>query len=165
TIFVGFDQTISGAACKTLRVTAVTQAVTLNVLQAAPLIVWSNPTNIVYGTALSGTQLYAAANVPGSFSYNPPAGTVLDAGAGQALSVTFTPADPTDYVSATKTVMIDVTRAQPIITWPDPAPIDDGTTLGPAQLNATANAPGSFIYTPPAGTVLSAGSGQILSVA
>src|SRR6185503_5837966 len=40
-----------------------------------------------------------------------------------------------------------------------------GTPLGAAQLNATANVPGSFAYTPAAGTVLAAGNGQLLSAA
>jgi hypothetical protein len=35
--------------------------------------------------------------------------------------------------------------------------------LGGAQLNATANVPGSFVYTPLAGTVLTAGTNQVLS--
>ena len=51
----------------------------------------------------------------------------------------------------------------PSINWPTPAPISYGTALGSAQLNATASAPGVFAYTPPAGTVLPAGT-QTLSV-
>jgi hypothetical protein len=39
-----------------------------------------------------------------------------------------------------------------------------GTPLSSAQLNATASVPGTFAYTPAAGTVLPAGSGQTLSV-
>jgi len=35
--------------------------------------------------------------------------------------------------------------------------------LGAAQLNATANVPGAFVYAPPAGTVLNAGNNQSLS--
>src|SRR5580658_2158977 len=51
----------------------------------------------------------------------------------------------------------------PIITWNAPAAISYGTALSSAQLNATANVPGSFAYTPAPGTVLKAGS-QTLSV-
>ncbi len=142
---------------------AATQSVTIDVAQAAPVIVWPKPTNIVYGTALSDTQLSALANVQGTFSYNPPVGTLVDAGNGQALSATFTPADTANYSTVTKLVSIDVSRATPIISWHNPAPIDNGTVLSAAQLNATANVPGTFIYSPPPGTVLSAGSGQTLS--
>jgi hypothetical protein len=50
------------------------------------------------------------------------------------------------------------------VSWPTPAAISYGTPLGGMQLNAVGNAPsGSYVYTPLAGTVLSAGS-QTLSV-
>jgi len=54
--------------------------------------------------------------------------------------------------------------ATPTITWPAPAAITYGTALSSTQLNATANYPGTFAYTPVAGTVLGAGS-QKLSAA
>jgi hypothetical protein len=50
------------------------------------------------------------------------------------------------------------------VTWSAPAAIVSGTALSSTQLNATANVPGAFVYTPPAGTVLPAGLGQTLSV-
>lgn len=62
-----------------------------------PVITWPKPADITYGTALSATQLNATANVPGTFVYNPPAGTVLAAAAIQPLSVTFTPSDLVHY--------------------------------------------------------------------
>ena len=40
----------------------------------------------------------------------------------------------------------------PTITWTAPAPIDWGTALSTAQLNATSNVPGTFTYSPTAGT-------------
>ncbi len=43
------------------------------------------------------------------------------------------------------------------ITWPAPAPINYGTPLGTGQLDATSTKAGAFTYTPPAGTILSAG--------
>src|SRR6201982_2548745 len=66
---------------------------TIIVLKATPVITWATPADITYGTALGVTQLNATANVPGSFVYNPLAGGVLNAGAAQTLSVTFTPTD------------------------------------------------------------------------
>jgi hypothetical protein len=124
---------------------------------------WANPAAIVYGTALSGAQLNATATVPGTFAYTPAAGTVLGAGSGQSLSVTFTPADTTLTVM-TRSVTINVLKATPAITWANPAPIGYGTALGAPQLNATASVSGTFTYSPPAGTVLGAGGGQTLSV-
>jgi len=132
--------------------------------QALPVITWANPTGIVYGTALSATQLNATADVAGTFVYNPPAGTVLQYGAGQVLSVTFTPDDLATYAPATKTVTIDVARYVPVVTWPAPAPIPAGTALSATQLNATTTVDANFVYTPPAGTVMSAGAGQVLAV-
>jgi hypothetical protein len=50
----------------------------------------------------------------------------------------------------------------PVITWPSPSPIGYGTALDGTQLNASASVPGSFSYTPAAGSVLGAGP-RILS--
>src|SRR5207245_707741 len=125
---------------------------------------WATPADLVYGTALSATQLNATASVAGTFVYTPPAGTVLSAGAGQTLSVTFTPTDAANYTTATRTVAITVAKATPTITWPTPADVVYGTALSATQLNATTRVLGTFVYTPPAGTVLSAGAGQTLSV-
>jgi hypothetical protein len=52
----------------------------------------------------------------------------------------------------------------PTITWPTPAAITYPTPLSATQLNATANVPGTFVYTPAAGTVLAVGWWQTLSV-
>ena len=52
----------------------------------------------------------------------------------------------------------------PVITWPNPAPISVGTALGATQLNATTTVPGTFVYTPAAGTQLPVGTGHTLSV-
>ncbi len=56
---------------------------------------------------------------------------------------------------ATQTISLNgsATIGTPIITWPTPAAVYYGTPLSATQLNATANVPGTFIYTPAAGTV------------
>lgn len=51
----------------------------------------------------------------------------------------------------------------PVVTWANPAAITYPTPLGAVQLNATANVPGTFVYTPVSGTVLNAGT-QTLNV-
>jgi hypothetical protein len=135
---------------------------TLTVNKVTPTITWSNPADITFGTALDGTQLDATADVPGTFTYGPAAGTVLGAGT-QTLSATFTPADAVDYNTVTQTATLTVDKATPTLSWPDPADITYGTPLGDTQLDATADVPGTFTYSPAAGTVLSAGS-DILSV-
>jgi hypothetical protein len=142
-----------------------TVTVTAAGTKTTPVITWNTPAAIIYGTALSGTQLNASTTVPGSFAYTPGSGTVLSAGAGQMLSVTFTPTDTASFNSATNTVAITVNRATPLITWANPADITSGTPLGPTQLNATTtpNVAGTFTYTPPSGTVLGVGAQQALS--
>ncbi len=85
----------------------------MTVAKAAPAIAWSNPADIVPGTPLGDAQLNAAASfkgapMPGSYSYNQPAGTVLNAGPAQTLSVTFTPSDTTNFSTATASAQINV---------------------------------------------------------
>ena len=138
-----------------------TATVTLTVNKVTPVITWAAPAAITYGTALSATQLDATASVAGTFVYTPAAGTVMAAGT-QTLSVTFTPANTTDYSTVTVMVSLTVNAATPIITWATPAAITYGTALSATQLDATASVAGTFVYTPAAGTVLAAGS-QILS--
>lgn len=77
---------------------------------------WAAPAAITYGMALDIAQLNATADVPGTFSYSPDAGTVLNAGNAQLLSVTFTPDDPLSYAPSTATVTIDVQRAPLTVT-------------------------------------------------
>jgi len=97
----------------------------LNIAGAAyPTLTWSNPTDIVYGAALGGPQLNATAtynstNVPGTFSYNPPLGTVLNAGQGQTLAVTFTPSDTNSFMPITAQVTLNVDPAPLTITAND----------------------------------------------
>lgn len=129
---------------------------TIVVLPAATTISWPAPASLVYGTPLGSGQLDAVGSVPGSFSYSPPAGTVLPAGQ-TVVTATFTPTDSVDYTPSTATQTITVTRANPKITWPSPASVVYGTPLGSGQLDATGSVPGNFSYSPPAGTVLPAG--------
>jgi subtilisin-like proprotein convertase family protein len=77
---------------------------------ATPAVTWATPADIVYGTALSGTQLNAASTVPGNFVYTPPVGTVLNAGSNQTLSVTFNPTDTGGYVPVTTNVSLNVLK-------------------------------------------------------
>jgi hypothetical protein len=137
-------------------------SVTVTVNKATPSIIWTTPSAITYGTALSSTQLNATSATAGAFVYTPAAGTVLGAGS-QTLSVTFTPTDTTDYSIATTTVTLVVNKATPTVTWATPAAITYGTALSGTQLNATSSVPGTFVYSPVAGTVLGSGT-QTLSV-
>jgi hypothetical protein len=137
--------------------TTATDAVQITVSPAAPTITWAKPSSITFGTALSSTQLNATTAVPGSFIYSPAAGKVL-AGGPHTLSVTFAPTDTTNYQAVTETNLITVNAAVPTIAWANPSAITYGTALSSTQLSATAPVPGSFTYSPAAGTVLTGGT-------
>lgn len=88
---------------------------------AMPAMTWPAPADIVYGTALSATQLdatvvYNSSPVPGTFTYTPAAGTVLNAGDNQTLTVVFTPDDTGSFLPITNSVMINVQQAPLTIT-------------------------------------------------
>jgi hypothetical protein len=247
-VAVTFSPTAEGAASGVLTVagSAGLPATTIALSGAGiapkltPAISWP-PSAITYGTALGAGQLNATADVAGTFDYSPAAGTTLDAGTGQLLTVVFTPADTDHYASVTTTSFVDVapaspavtviaataeydgqphaasatatgvngealgpiaitydgqsappvsagtyavvasiaangnysaasvsaslviTRATPVLTWPAPPSITYGTALDGGSLNASASVPGTFIYTPAAGTVLGGGAGQPLT--
>src|SRR5207249_11398433 len=107
-----------------------------------PAVAWSPPAPMVYGTALSIDQLnatatFAGTNVPGSLVYSPPSGTILDAGLGQPLVVTFTPSDTGLCLSASCFTSLDVTQAPLTVTansasrlYGEAAPIFTGTVIG-----------------------------------
>ena len=141
----------------TTQYTTATITVQLMVNPNTPTIAWPTPAAITYGTAVSSAQLNATSTIPGSFVYSPVAGTVLGAGT-QTLSTTYTPNNATDYTAATAKVQLTVNKATPSITWPTPAAITSGTTLGSTQLNATTSVPGTFVYSPAAGTTPALGS-------
>jgi hypothetical protein len=86
----------------------VTLNVTITVTRATPVVTWNAPGAIVSGTALSAAQLNATADVAGTFSYSPAAGTVPAAGT-NTLTAVFTPDDTADYAAVTKTVTLTVT--------------------------------------------------------
>jgi uncharacterized delta-60 repeat protein len=94
--------------------------------QTTPTINWPNPSAITYGTALSATQLDATASVPGSFNYTRNIGTVLPAGSGQTLSVTFTPSNTTAYSTASASVTINVNKLTPTLVVQGVTAIYDG---------------------------------------
>lgn len=86
------------------------------VTKTDPVISWTNPADINYGTPLSETQMNATSNVAGTFVYTPAIGTVLGIGNSQQLSVVFAPANTNSYNTVTKTVFINVKKATAQIT-------------------------------------------------
>jgi hypothetical protein len=99
--------------------------------------------------------------VPGTYVYTPPATTIEPVGT-DTLSVTFTPTNSSGYTTVTGTTQLVVTKATPVITWPTPTPINVYERLTGTQLDATAatpqgaSLPGTFVYSPVAGTYFTA---------
>src|SRR5438552_2466164 len=83
TILPTGTQNLTVSAAATAFYSAATATRSILVRSATPVINWSNPAAIVYGTPLSATQLNATSSVPGTFSYSPAPGTTLNGGAGQ----------------------------------------------------------------------------------
>ena len=98
------------------------------------------------------TTIYTIDNVAGSYP----------------IAATLSSASPA-VAGSSGTNTLTVNRATSAIAWPAPAAISYGTALSSTQLNATAtgagaNVAGTFVYSPAAGTALSAGNNQTLSV-
>ena len=94
-----------------------TSSGTLTLGKVTPVITWSNPAAIDYGTALSATQLNAGCSAYGTLTYTPPAGTVLPAGT-NTLHVDFAPTDTDSYNTASMDVSIVINAvATPFSTW------------------------------------------------
>ena len=69
-----------------------------------------------------------------------------------------------NYIVTTNDGVLTVNETMLSTAWATPAPIYYGTALGGAQLDASANIPGAFTYTPAAGTVLNAGTNLLTAV-
>jgi len=75
----------------TFTISATLQSVTgTTSVTIVPPFVWQTPAPITYGTVLGPAQLNATSGVSGTFTYNPPSGTLLPAGS-QSLNVAFAP--------------------------------------------------------------------------
>ena len=117
---------------------------TLTISTAEPTITWPAPAAIPYGTALSATQLNATATsngatVAGRFVYTPAAGTVLNAGANQTLSATFTPTDTVSYTATNASVLLTVNSATQSIKFTNSnVGYSTGVPSGPNSITMTA---------------------------
>jgi hypothetical protein len=118
--------------CRTfLAAFVATLASVAQLFAANAVITWDNPADIVYGTGLSNAQLNAAftnsdtgAQLTGTVTYTPSAGTYLNAGSQQALKVTFTPSGGQGVAggSIDKTVFVNVAKAALTATAPSGTP-------------------------------------------
>jgi len=132
--------------------------------QVAPVITWSAPAAITYGTALDAQHgLTATANVPGTFVYTPAAGTILQAGLGQSLGVLFTPADGNSYTTATGATTIDVMQAGSTVTLQSLLQTYDGAAKAVAVTTTPGNLPVSLTYNGSAAAPTGAGTYTVMA--
>jgi hypothetical protein len=113
----------------------------------------STPTILGSGACSVG----AVSGTPASTS----ATVTMTSGTG-ACSLTANWAADSNYAAALLTQSTPAMKASSVITW-IPASIQLGYPLTTAQLDATANVPGAFTYTPPLGTVVSTSSQSVLA--
>ena len=70
----------------------------------------------------------------------------------------------TNYIVGLIPGTLTITPASPVVAWPAPSSITYGTALGPGQLDANANVPGNFAYSPPNGSILDTGISTLAAV-
>src|SRR5439155_1394010 len=92
-----------------------TMTISVQAMPEAPMLSWARPEAIVYGTPLTASELNPMANVPGSFTFDPPMGQILPVGSDQLLVATFMPADIANFTEVTVTNLIDVNKAALLI--------------------------------------------------
>ncbi|MBI2517679.1 MAG: hypothetical protein HYV95_12315, partial [Opitutae bacterium] len=110
------------------------------------------------GSARSVTVTTVPASLPVNVTYNGSSTAPTNAG---TYAVVAAVSDANYQGTASGNLVI--AKAAPTISWTAPGTIAYGTALSATQLNATANVPGTFTYTPASGTVLPAGPNQILT--
>jgi len=147
------DNTNAGTA--TITVTGAgnytgTKTANFTISKASPTITtWPTATAIIYGAALSTSTLSGEVNTtPGTFAWTAP--TTIPTVTNSGYGVTFTPTDTANYNTATGTVSITVSKANPTITWPTATGITYGAALSTSALNATAavsSTPGTYAWT------------------
>ena len=136
---------------------------------SANTVTFGTPVSVVVSVTSAGGVVTGSVTL--SVDGGTPSSTPLSAGSAtfnlgalgagnHRLSATFAAQGAFNASSTTGTIIIN--QATPVIAWPPPAPITLGTPLSSAQLDATAGVPGTFLYTPPVGSVLSVGT-QTLS--
>jgi len=74
-----------------------------------PTIEWNSPSSITYGVRIDTKQLNANTDISGEFIYDPPLGTLLEAGT-HTLKTIFTPSDQKTYMAVDAQVTLVVKK-------------------------------------------------------
>ena len=149
--------------------------VTLTVLPITPKIRWANQSSLPFGQPLTAAQLNAQLENPsirGKFVYTPGQGchpSILRVGQ-RTLSVEFIPDEPDNYLPATSSVSIEITKVKPVLLWDKKVRVlRYGTPLNVTEhLNACYQDPSitaDFAYDKRVGQVLDSGPSRISLIA
>jgi hypothetical protein len=157
TFTVSYSPDAAGSATYN-SATGTSPAVTVS--QATPTVsAWPTASAITSGQTLSSSTLTGGtASVSGTFAWTTP--STVPAQGTSSQSVTFTPADTTDYntVAGQVSVTVNSSAGATVSSWPSASPITYGQALSSSTLSGgSASVPGSFAWTtpstvPPAGT-------------
>jgi hypothetical protein len=99
---------------------------------------------------------------PGTYTWTAPVGA-LNVSNVMSFNLEF---DPVSYSGSYTITFNKIALLTPLtqVTWNAPSAVTYGTALGAAQLNATANVPGTFAYSPASGTVPNAGVNKLTTI-
>lgn len=136
---------------------------TLMIAQATPVLAWSAPAPLLFGTPLSATQLDATASVAGSFAYSPATDTVLGVGANQLLSAQFSPADATNYAPAAITTTVTVNAATASVVLSGLTQVYTGTPIAATVTTVPANLAVTVTYNGATNLPTAAGSYAVVA--
>lgn len=146
---------------------------TITIAKATPVVTWITPASLVYGTALSATQLNAIAavggtSIPGAFTYSTSLGTILPVGS-NSMRVDFAPTDTTNYNAALPVAVSQVvTLAPQVITWvPIRNVLSNASPLSFAAASTSGSGAVTYSVTTPstAGCVIALGTAPTMSFA
>jgi hypothetical protein len=146
-----------------------------NGLPNTTTIVSAPPSNIVFGSSATFTAVITPAAANGTvafFSNEAFIGTAIVLHGVAQLNTTMLAVGADSIVagysgnpnyngSQSAPVVSTVAKATPVISWAAPPPIELGIALSSTQLNATANVPGTFVYSPAIGASPVAGSATL----
>jgi MBG domain/Bacterial Ig-like domain (group 3)/Putative Ig domain len=127
--------------------------------KTAATVTLGNLAQAYTGSPLPATAATSPAGLTVSLTYNGNA-TVPTAAGNYVVVATISDAN----YQGTATGSLVIRQQKPSLQWATPAPINYGTALTAAQLDATSSVAGSFTFNPSAGTVLGGGANQTLSV-
>jgi hypothetical protein len=139
--------------------TAASASATLTIAKAAATVTANGGSYTYDGAAHPATGTVTGVGgvslSPLTFTYNGASEAPVNAGT-YAVVASF--AGDANHTAASASATITIGKATTVLQWAAPAGITYGVPLGASQLNATASTPGSFAYSPAAGTVPAAGA-------